>query len=346
MRSVRSATKGSLVGVSCTSTRFCVGVGAVTSSSSTNSTPLLVSWNGTSWSAMSKPPGAGPASAGSVSCVSPRFCMAVGAVVTGSGPKSFVEKPLILSWNGKQWTVMPAPRVGKNLDVLSGVWCTTPKTCMTVGADGSVGSKRFKIAALTEEFDGSRWSVVRNPAAPQSPSLLYGLSCTAPDRCTAVGLGAAGTLTETWNGKSWATVGGRALGGDELVAVTCTNVARSSQCTAVGDSGPIAIVQQTAPDGSAPFAPGPIPNCLASSATGCVAGAPTTQRDKTVVATSSAGGPWTIQPSQNVAGSDSILTGVACSAAKIRLRCAAVGIHAKFPPTKNPSVSALIEMNF
>lgn len=49
---------------------------------------------------------------------------------------------------------------------------------------------------------------------------------------------------------------------------------------------------------------------------------------------------------QNVAGSDSILTGVACMAARAGVRCAAVGIHAKFSPTKNPSVSALIEMNF
>lgn len=347
MRSNRSARKGALSGVSCTSTKFCVGVGALTSGATTSSSPLLVSWNGTTWSAMTAPTGAASSSAGGVSCVSVRFCMAVGAEVTGSGPKNVAEKPLILSWNGKQWTAVPAPRVGRNLDILSGVSCTTPRTCVGVGADGTIGSKRFKVAALTEAFNGSRWSVVPNPAASQNPSLLYGLSCAASDRCTAVGQGAAGMLTESWNGKSWSILGSRALLGDQLVGIACTKSAGSSQCTAVGDSGPIGILQHFAPDGSAPSASAPFPNCLTASASECgVSDAPSVQKDKTVVARSVAGAPWTIEPSQNVAGSDSILGGVACVAAKSGQRCAAVGIHARISTTKTPSISVLIEMNF
>ena len=106
-RNVRSPNaKGAdfLAGVSCTSPAACVVVGDVLESGATQT--LIESWNGLTWSIVPSPnvPNAQNALSG-VSCSGPSTCTAVGY----SNFASSVNKPLIESWNGSTWSIVPGP---------------------------------------------------------------------------------------------------------------------------------------------------------------------------------------------------------------------------------------------
>jgi hypothetical protein len=92
---------------------------------------------------------------------------------------------------------------------------------------------------LVESWDGANWSVTRSPnSATAEDNRLYGVSCTAPDACTAVGSVANGStaraLVERWNGRVWAVVPSpnpATTQTVELAGVSCT---AASTCTAAG----------------------------------------------------------------------------------------------------------------
>ena len=75
--------------------------------------------------------------------------------------------------------------------------CTGPSVCTAVGyytfvsSDGSASEQ-----AIIESWNGSAWSIVPSPTAPQ-PNLLLGVSCSTSSACTAVGISSgAQTLIE------------------------------------------------------------------------------------------------------------------------------------------------------
>jgi hypothetical protein len=89
---------------------------------------------------------------------------------------------------------------------------------------------------LSEEWDGSNWSVVPSPnSASGSEDVLTAVSCLAGSHCTAVGqyaalTGASPSLVAVWDGRAWSLVAGLA-GNGELAGVDCIAVAT---CMAVG----------------------------------------------------------------------------------------------------------------
>ena len=122
----------------------------------------------------------------SISCVDPRFCVAVGtfrpAAVSMDGQG---EEPVVLRFDGQRWSTMTTPRVVNS--ELNGVDCVSRTTCIAVGgqlANAQGGS------TLIEKMSGTTWSVVPSPSASWFPiniNRLQAVSCTSLRQCTAVG---------------------------------------------------------------------------------------------------------------------------------------------------------------
>ena len=119
------------------------------------------------------------------------------------------------------------------------VSCTSATFCTAVGeqSTGSGGA-----ATLAERWNGSAWSIVSSPnPAGSKISRLYGVSCTSPANCFAVGsqfnatTQITKTLIERWNGKAWSITVDAVLAGASsyayLYAVACTS---TTFCFAVG----------------------------------------------------------------------------------------------------------------
>jgi hypothetical protein len=135
-----------LLGVSCSSSSFCVTVGYG---------GRALTWDGHSWSKPVDVDGAENLEA--VSCSSASFCAAVD------------EHGGAVTWDGRTWST-PADVDGT--DELFGVSCVSSSFCIAVGANGT---------AVT--WTGHAWSA---PADVDGASALYSVSCTSTSFCTAV----------------------------------------------------------------------------------------------------------------------------------------------------------------
>jgi hypothetical protein len=165
-----------------------------------------------------------------VSCASRAFCIAVGGSPYGA---------LIERWNGRAWSIEPAPSgvVGSPDPSakagLVAVSCATPSACTAVGTPG--GSKGGDV--LIERWSGQRWK--RQRAAPDPVNEVGGLtavSCSSVSACMA--LGSQQTATEQWTGRRWvirdlAQPSGN-WGTFDAVDLSC---AAASDCLTIGTVG-------------------------------------------------------------------------------------------------------------
>jgi hypothetical protein len=257
-------THSALAAVSCSSAGACTAVGSYTNNLGNQAT-LAERWNGTAWSVQPTPvpPTATRSLLTGVSCGSATSCVAVGGYEAGPN----VKDRLVYSWNGTRWALMEANTPpGAVYSFLAGVSCTAPAACVAVGNELSASSD--DIVTLTQALNGSTWTVLTTPnPAGAIVSRLYGVSCSSPTACTAVGASIQGahrsgaardragpgrgrtaasgaplaaTLAEAWNGTTWSIQAtpnptGTAEGLDLLVGVSCQS---ASSCTAVGSSAP------------------------------------------------------------------------------------------------------------
>ncbi len=179
----------------------------------------------------------------SVSCISTSDCVAVGNTDPDENGVAIAER-----WNGTDWTSFAVPGAYVALDAVS---CVSASFCMAVGYQGA--------CPLAESLDGTTWTEVtadnRLTCQPGGLdiSMLFGVSCTSPTACVAVGAnqqGATGNyvspIVGVWDGKSWSfqvppvppdTVG------SSLSGVDCPSL---SNCVAVGydESDPDGIDQE------------------------------------------------------------------------------------------------------
>jgi hypothetical protein len=213
---------GGLSGVSCVSASSCVAVGnwttAPTDADLARHT-LAEVWNGSTWKIVPSPDDGTNSLLTAVSCVSASFCVAAG---------SYADGTLVEQWNGSTWSIVPSASTTGELEAVS---CVSDSFCTAVGI-GPAGT-------LVESWNGSTWSTVPSPN-PSGGGLLYGVSCTAADSCTAVGhyvtgTGIDGTLVESWNGSTWSIVSSpnSGISGSVLTAVSCIS---ASSCTAAGSN--------------------------------------------------------------------------------------------------------------
>ena len=112
------------------------------------------------------------------------------------------------------------------------------------GTSHNVLYSLFSKSLVAAHWNGTAWSLeaMPRPAAAKSVA-IYGVSCAAPNACTAVGGYPTGkssraTVVERWDGSSWRlqsspTQGNGGLG-DSLFVVSCPS---TSRCTAMGVTG-------------------------------------------------------------------------------------------------------------
>lgn len=205
---------GSLLGVSCTSTTFCMAVGGIynVSSSSVNSIGGFAEiWSGSSWRLIKTPQSSYAIT--SVSCVSPNFC------VDGNGD----------IWNGTSWK-----SYGNQFSdgEPSGTSCVSPSFCMVVAGN------------IADYWNGSSWKTLTILGGQYSQIANFtGVSCINTSFCMAVGdfvnfyePGSSNNFTfaATWNGSSWNPTG--VTGINQEVVLKDTSCITTSFCMAGGYS--------------------------------------------------------------------------------------------------------------
>jgi hypothetical protein len=230
------STYSTLSGVSCTSTASTTACTAVGDYESTSGEFTLAEvWNGATWKIQKTPHPAGSTGSAlnSVSCTVVSICTAV-----GENNKSF-QLVLAEVWNGATWKIQktPTPTIsGESGGYLSSVSCGSASACAAVGYSGVLNQ------SFSEVRDGSTWTIQPIPNPEElGASDLYGVSCTSPTSCTAVGtfLNTSyvyTTLAEVWNGTAWTiqtTPNPTGRESSQLLGVSCIPGA----CTAIGDSG-------------------------------------------------------------------------------------------------------------
>lgn len=215
--------------VSCPTPKDCVAVG------DDSDGMVGAQWNGHRWSIQPQtfPKGAYFSLLRGVSCLSATLCTAVGwySQVVNHTLKYF---SLAARWNGTAWSIPPTPNpVGSKGTQLYGVSCTSATSCIAVG---SYEDKAQSVSALSEAWNGTNWSIQTIPAPKGSAgTALYGVSCTAPSACTAVGDGPGGyALVEAYH-RSWRVQKSPSPspGIDYLAGVSCPS---PSVCLAAGDA--------------------------------------------------------------------------------------------------------------
>ncbi len=163
---------------------------------------LIEHWDGTAWSVVPSPnKGPFPNSLSAIDAVAADDIWAVGTWFT----KAFVDRTLILHWDGVSWHRVQSPNAGSTgaaNDVVA-VAAIAADDVWAVGVRG--------LRTLTMHWDGIAWSVVPSPT-PGGNADLAGVVAVAPDDVWAVGgrvdrqENAIQTLVEHWDGTAWSVV--------------------------------------------------------------------------------------------------------------------------------------------
>ena len=240
-----------LHGVSCVNSTTCFAVGELSSSGFAAATPLLERWDGNAWTVPASPalPPTTAARLTGISCTSATSCFGVG---TQSNTSTNTSSALVERWNGKTWSIVATPNPSASIHdrpALSNVSCTSTTFCVAAGqlVSADTNNQFVGVRALLEQWNGTAWSIVTSPTPRGSlSSSLFGVSCTSPSACFAVGnqslkirppgllsIGPV-TLTERWDGKTWSVVASPTaqIGeGATLESVSCTS---RTSCVAAG----------------------------------------------------------------------------------------------------------------
>ena len=242
-----------LASVSCVSATFCVAVGATHTSGrqsiggflgGTKARPIVEVWNGTAWTVRSTPLGSVRGSPLSgVSCVSRRFCLAVGSSgLTSAG----------IVWNGTGWRRITLPAVRYDAG-WAAVSCVAANACMAVGSFNVNKTGVADLQPLAARWLGGRWSVARPPPEYDryrgkryaNDTWLTAVSCPSRASCLATGLTLRtqnfypqGGFADRWDGRRWNAATAGIARDSPLNGVSCVAV---DDCYAVGQYDPHTI---------------------------------------------------------------------------------------------------------
>jgi hypothetical protein len=265
----------------------------------------------------------------SVSCVSATACTAIGAKVNG-----YIYRTVAEGWNGTNWAVEPTPKIPGGIDsFLRGVSCPAAASCTAVGYywNGTMD------VPLAESWNGTNWSIRPTPEPVGSrSSYLFGVSCSSPAACTAVGdyinrLGFGLPLAERWNGTAWSIQPAPSPPRAQQSVLLGVSCPAGRACTAVGQAAGASGASKTLAEAwngatwsiqPTPNKPGAELNSLAgvscATAEACTAVGNDSPGFSSTVTLAEAwnGSKWSIQPTpDSPAASDSYLSGVSCTSA-------------------------------
>jgi hypothetical protein len=141
---------GSLSGVAAISASDIWAVGSDASGA------LTEHWNGTQWSVATSPNAVSGSFLYGISAASANNVWAVGTY----GQTFGIYYTLIEHWNGKTWSIVTSPSPGSVGSMLNGVVDLSGSNAWAVG---SSSKNNFSSKTLTEQWNGSAWSVVTSP---------------------------------------------------------------------------------------------------------------------------------------------------------------------------------------
>jgi hypothetical protein len=238
-----------LLSTTCANSQECwaAGVDLINQTSGpTTADPILQEWDGSNWSLVAVPPGAGGLFG--VTCVSSSDCWAVGATLSFGQPSG----PLAEHWDGTSWSVVPTPNVpGAAGALLHGVSCVSTDDCWAVGeTTDDAGSA---LGTILLRWNGVAWSLGTPATTGQPYEQLNSVDCLTATDCWAVGAagpeqqnsnflpifpGAVGDqgLVEQFDGIQWTIVPSYATAspnGAWLSGVSCVT---ADDCWAVGST--------------------------------------------------------------------------------------------------------------
>jgi hypothetical protein len=243
-----------LTSLSCTSPTFCVAVGSTQTAgrlslvgpvNAQKSRAVAEVWNGTAWKSQTTPLTAirGSALSG-VSCVSSRFCIAVGSIG--------LENVKALRWNGHSWQQLTLPFV-KWGSTLTAVSCAATNACTAVGSYDTQKTGTADLRPLAERWTGRHFTVAKPPperdvlrGKPYSNfTWLTSVSCPSRTSCLATGLAMRtqniypqGGFADAWDGRRWTAATAGIARFSPLNGVSCVAV---NDCYAAGQFDPKTI---------------------------------------------------------------------------------------------------------
>ncbi len=199
---------GTLQGVSCATTRFCVAIGLT--NRYIHDTTLTQVWDGRRWSVAPRS-GVVNSSLNAVSCPTPGFCAVVGASYAAPYENPYDPAPatstLTEMWNGRDWTLVGSPNTASTDNQLASVSCVNKWFCVAVGTGNW---DRTDPHPLIESWNGATWSIVPGPNLGPKAT-LGSVSCTSRAFCLALGStldqsSVSHPVAERWNGATWTVV--------------------------------------------------------------------------------------------------------------------------------------------
>jgi hypothetical protein len=208
-----------LTGVSCPRTGRCEAVGAWQTKNRLRT--LIEKWTGRSWRVQHGAPVSRSALLAAVHCTG-SLCMAVGQIENAH--RTLVT--LAEKWTGHAWSRVSRPSpAGTNFAALEGAWCTSPSFCLSVGQ-----TQGTTTGAIAQAWNGSAWSSLPLSAIGD---VLFGVACTSPVSCIAVGSGPTRPVSERWTG-SWHSVPTARVSGVPFAYLTQVSCPAAGRCIAVG----------------------------------------------------------------------------------------------------------------
>ena len=157
------------------------------------------------WSVVSSPNPNGNSGLSAVAAVSANDVWAVGT----SGSQRGSGLTVIEHWNGTQWSVVPSPSPASIDNELFGV-AVSATGVWAVGFIANNTATGPAEQTLTEQWNGTQWSVVKSPSPGSQSNNLTSVAAVSANDVWAVGFYANGslwqTLTEHWNGTQWSVV--------------------------------------------------------------------------------------------------------------------------------------------
>ncbi len=229
---VPGGQRNALGGISCVSRSSCMAVGNDGKLGSTIE-GIAVRWDGEEWSLEPMPEIEGEelTEPQSVSCVSEKWCAAVGTTLGSALDSEYTA--LAEHWNGKEWIVDSLPLPAETIESeLYDVSCTSASACTAVGHYMKEDETRY---LLVERWNGAKWTRQTPPALGKEhfSEALQSVSCVDASYCVAVGwyedFSKTGGGAELWNGTSWTKISG--LSESLLRHVSCP---LRNACTVIG----------------------------------------------------------------------------------------------------------------
>jgi hypothetical protein len=254
----KRTTAVDLDGVSCRGAKSCLVVGDYYTPPSYSGTShvLALSYNGTSLKptpAVPLPKGTTDGALSGVSCVTTRYCVAVG-VADGDTPAfgPFDSVTIIETWNGAKWTLhtVPAPTGHTTMVEPIVISCATSAFCVLAGDTYLLAGNSAGVKPYVGSWNGTKLTTMKTPTVGGSKDgvVATGVSCATASNCAVTGedvgnvdSSAAPTkstaFTEIWNGKTWQlarVTWPKAVTSSATSGVSCYS---AHACEAVGEDG-------------------------------------------------------------------------------------------------------------